>query len=36
LILLVPLGPLRPLKGLLIAVQFHHKAAEGRLERSGS
>ena len=34
LILLVTLGPLRPLKGLLIALQFHHKAAEGRLERS--
>jgi uncharacterized protein (DUF983 family) len=37
LILLVTLAPLRPLKGLLIALQFHHKAAEGRLERrSGS
>jgi uncharacterized protein (DUF983 family) len=36
LILLVTLGPLRPLKGLLIALQYHHKAAEGRLEkRSG-
>ena len=35
LILLVTLGPLRPLKGLLIALQFHHKAAEGRLERGG-
>jgi uncharacterized protein (DUF983 family) len=23
--------PLRPVKGLLIAVQYHHKAAEGRL-----
>jgi len=33
LILLVTLGPLRPLKGLLIALQYHHKAAEGRLER---
>ena len=33
LILLVTLAPLRPLKGLLIALQFHHKAAEGRLER---
>jgi uncharacterized protein (DUF983 family) len=32
LILLVTLGPLRPLKGLLIALQYHHKAAEGRLE----
>ncbi len=37
LILLVTLAPLRPLKGVLIALQFHHKAAEGRLEqRSGS
>jgi uncharacterized protein (DUF983 family) len=37
LILLVTLAPLRPLKGLLIALQFHHKAAEGRIERrSGS
>jgi uncharacterized protein (DUF983 family) len=35
LILLVTLAPLRPLKGLLIALQFHHKAAEGRLERRG-
>ncbi len=32
LILLVTLAPLRLLKGLLIALQFHHKAAEGRLE----
>jgi len=32
LILLVTLGPLRLLKGLLIALQFHHKALEGRLE----
>jgi uncharacterized protein (DUF983 family) len=33
LILIVTLGPLRPLKGLMIALQYHHKAAEGRLER---
>ncbi len=33
LILLVTLGPLRPMKGLLIALQYHHKAAEGRTER---
>lgn len=32
LILLVTLLPLRPMKGLLIALQYHHKAAEGRLE----
>jgi uncharacterized protein (DUF983 family) len=35
LILIVTLGPLRPLKGLLIALQYHHKAAEGQLERRG-
>ncbi len=33
LILLVTLGPLRPMKGLLIALQYHHKAAESRIER---
>ena len=32
LILLVTLAPLRLIKGLLIALQYHHKAAEGRLE----
>lgn len=31
LILLTTLLPLRPVKGLLIALQYHHKAAEGRL-----
>ena len=31
LILITTLGPLRPMKGLLIALQYHHKAAEGRL-----
>jgi len=37
LILLTTLGPLRPAKGLLIALQYHHKAAEGRLEgKSGA
>lgn len=36
LILIVTLSPLRPIKGLLIALQYHHKAQEGRLEqRSG-
>jgi uncharacterized protein (DUF983 family) len=35
LILLVTLAPLRMIKGLLIALQYHHKAAEGRLERRG-
>jgi uncharacterized protein (DUF983 family) len=33
LILIVTLAPLRPIKGLLIALQYHHKAAEGRIER---
>jgi uncharacterized protein (DUF983 family) len=31
LILALTILPLRPAKGLLIALQFHHKAAEGRL-----
>jgi uncharacterized protein (DUF983 family) len=35
LILIVTLTPLRPIKGLLIAVQYHHKAAEGRQENRG-
>ena len=30
LILIVTLGPLRPMKALLIALQYHHRAAEGR------
>ena len=33
LILIVTLLPLRLLKGLLIVLQFHHSAAEGRFER---
>ena len=36
LILMVTLAPLRATKGLLIALQFHHKAAEGRLDRPES
>jgi len=32
LILAVTLLPLRPMKGLMIALQYHHKAAEGRIE----
>jgi uncharacterized protein (DUF983 family) len=32
LILAVTLVPLRPVKGLMIALQYHHKAAEGRTE----
>jgi uncharacterized protein (DUF983 family) len=30
LIFLLTLGPLRPMKGLMIALQYHHKAAESR------
>ena len=30
LILIVTLGPLRPLKGLMIALQYHHGAARSR------
>jgi len=36
LILITTLGPLRPIKGLLIALQYHHKAAEGRLDHGGA
>ena len=32
-VLLVSLGLLRPLKGLMIALQYANKAEEGRLER---
>jgi uncharacterized protein (DUF983 family) len=35
LIFVVTLGPLRPVKGLLIALQYHHRAEEGRLRRDG-
>jgi uncharacterized protein (DUF983 family) len=35
LILLTTLLPLRPMKGLLIALQYHHKAEEGRPHRQG-
>ena len=31
LIPIVTLVPLRPMKGLMVALQYHHKAAEGRL-----
>jgi uncharacterized protein (DUF983 family) len=33
LILIVTLAPLRPAKGLMIALQYHHKAEEGRLTK---
>jgi uncharacterized protein (DUF983 family) len=32
LLLILTLGLLRPLKGLLVALQFHHKAEEGRVD----
>jgi uncharacterized protein (DUF983 family) len=35
LILVVTLVPLRVVKGLLISLQYHHSAAEGRLDRHG-
>ena len=35
LIIIVTLGPLRPMKGLMIALQYHHKAAESRFGGSG-
>ena len=35
LILLTTLLPLRAIKGVLIALQYHHKAAEGQLRRRG-
>ena len=34
LILITTLLPLRPVKGLLIALQYHHRAEEGRLAGS--
>jgi uncharacterized protein (DUF983 family) len=35
LILIVTLTPLRPIKGLMIALQYHHRAAEGRVAHRG-
>jgi uncharacterized protein (DUF983 family) len=35
LVLIVTLAPLRLVKGLLIFLQHHHQAAEGRLDREG-
>ena len=35
LVLITTLAPLRLLKGVLIALQYHHKAAEGRLQQRG-
>ncbi len=36
LVLIVTLAPLRPIKGLMIALQYHHRAAEGRREHRDS
>jgi uncharacterized protein (DUF983 family) len=36
LLLAVTLGLLRPLKGLLVAMQFHHKAGERRIDEDKS
>jgi uncharacterized protein (DUF983 family) len=36
LILIVTLGPLRPMKGLMIALQHYHKAAERRFGGTGA
>jgi len=33
LVLILCLGMLRPLKGILVALQYHHRAEEGRFER---
>jgi len=33
LAVVVCLGPLRPLKGVMIALQYHFQAAEGRIDR---
>jgi uncharacterized protein (DUF983 family) len=35
LVLVTAVLPLRPIKGVLIALQYHHRAAEGRLQRRG-
>ena len=36
LILITTLLPLRPIKGLLIALQYHHKAEESRFTGGGT
>jgi uncharacterized protein (DUF983 family) len=33
LVLIFCLGMLRPLKGVLVALQYHHRAEEGRIDR---
>jgi uncharacterized protein (DUF983 family) len=34
LVLILCLGMLRPLKGVLVALQYHHRAEEGRIHRA--
>ena len=36
MLLILTFGLLRPLKGLLVALQYHHKAQEGRVDRDES
>ena len=36
MLLILTLGLLRPLKGLLVTLQYHHKAEEGRVDRDES
>ena len=33
LVLILCLGMLRPLKGILVALQYHHRAEQGRIDR---
>jgi uncharacterized protein (DUF983 family) len=35
LVLLLCLGTLRPLKGVLVALQYHHRAEQGQIDRPG-
>ncbi len=35
LVLILCLGMLRPLKGVLVALQYHHKAEQGRIDDGG-
>ena len=34
LVLILSLGTLRPLKGVLVALQYHHRAQEGRIHNA--
>jgi uncharacterized protein (DUF983 family) len=36
MLLILTLGLLRPLKGLLVTLQYHHKAEEGCVDRDES